>query len=160
MESTMTLTGNLGHDIELKKTKTGISTVTFRVATTPRIRTDDGWIDGSTTWTTVVCYRALAENIKKSVSKGDPVIVHGRIRTQSWQDDQGVCHERLVVEASGVGHDLNRGVAGFVKSYQGPNSYQVPEPPETPTAPTDETEIVEIEDLDEPIEELELAMAA
>ncbi len=116
MESTMTLTGYVGHDLELRATKTGVPTVSFRVATTPRVRTDDGWADAATTWTNVVCYRFLAENVARSLAKGDPVIVQGRVRTQAWVDASGVNHEKVVVEAASVGHDLNRGLSGFVRA--------------------------------------------
>lgn len=116
MDSTMTLTGYVGHNIELKQTRTGIPTVSFRVGTTPRIKTSTGWIDAPTTWTNVVCYKSLAEHVAKSVDKGDAVVVHGRVRTQAWTDSQGAQHERMVLEAAVVGHDLNRGVCAFAKS--------------------------------------------
>jgi len=131
METTMILNGYVGHNIELKYTKTGVPTVTFRVGTTPRIRTDDGWIDGTTTWMTVVCYRALAEHVAHCVYRGDPVIVHGKVRTQSWDDAQGVPHEKMVLEAGLVGHDLSRGVAAFTRNQTrtGPVAEEIPEPP-------------------------------
>ena len=113
MEATMVLSGHVGHSVELKQTRTGVPAVTFRVATTPRIRTELGWADGATTWVTVECYRGLAENVAGSVTKGDPVIVQGRVRTQSWIDADGVQHDKLVIEANAIGHDLNRGVAQF-----------------------------------------------
>ncbi|MDR0283372.1 MAG: single-stranded DNA-binding protein [Propionibacteriaceae bacterium] len=115
MDTTMTLTGYAGHSAELKQTRTGVATASFRVATTPRLRTESGWTDGVTTWVSVVCYRALAEHVARCVLKGDPVIVHGRVRTQAWTDAQGTPHERMIVEANTVGHDLNRGVAAFMR---------------------------------------------
>ena len=115
MEAMMTLTGYVGHDIDLKQTKTGVSTTSFRVGTTPRYRTDNGWVDGVTTWTTVVCYRALADHVASSIRKGHPVIVHGRIRSQSWVDAAKVPHEKMVLEATAIGHDLARGMSAFLK---------------------------------------------
>ena len=116
MESTMILTGYVGHNLEMRQTKTGVATVEFRVGNTPRYRTDNGWIDGTTTWMSVVCYRVLAEHVARSLSKGDPVIVCGKLRTQSWKDMQGVKHEKLVIEAGSIGHDLSRGVSAFARS--------------------------------------------
>lgn len=129
MEAMMTLTGYVGHNIELRQTRTGLSTVSFRIGTTPRIRTDNGWIDGVTTWINVVCYRALADHVAASLVKGDPVIVQGRVRTQAWTDPSGAQHEKMVVEAGVVGHDLNRGVSAFSRSStrpsEGPSSEAV-----------------------------------
>ena len=144
MDTTMTLTGYVGHSLELKQTKTGVSTVSFRVASTPRIRTDSGWTDGTPTWMNVECYRSLADHVAKSVNKGDAVIVHGRVRTQSWLDAQGTAHEKMVLEATAVGHDLNRGVAAYVKAHRGPD-ISMPEEP-SPAAATGVTSDAEPEE--------------
>ena len=58
------------------------------------------------------CFRLLAEHVAASVRKGDPVIVVGKLRTNVWEKD-GQTHERLVLEADMVGHDLNRGTSAF-----------------------------------------------
>ena len=152
MESTMVVNGYVGHSLELKQTKTGVSTLSFRVGTTPRHRTEGGWVDGPTTWTTVVCYRSLADNVFKSVHKGDPVVVQGRIRTQTWEDKQGESHERMVLEAAVVGHDLNRGVSDFTKIFQR-SSGDLPKAAETPEGEP----AIDDEELEDELEDLALA---
>lgn len=116
MESTVTLTGYVGNEIEKRTTKAGQAFATFRVGTTPRVKRGESWMDGNTTWTTVVCYRDLAQNVGDSVSKGDPVFVEGRVRTQAWIDQAGQNHERTVLEADTIGHDLRRGTTTFKKA--------------------------------------------
>lgn len=116
MEATITMTGNVGSDIEHRSTAAGWSAASFRIACTPRVRRDGGWADAETTWVSVTCYRGLADNVSASLSKGDPVIVEGRLRTQVWNDKEGVVHQRLVLDAASVGHDLTRGTSTFVKS--------------------------------------------
>ena len=157
MESTMTLTGYVGHKVELKQTRTGVSTVDFRMGTTPRIRNENGWTDGTTTWVNVVCYRSLAEHVSRSVSKGDPVIVHGRVRTQAWLDSGGAQHEKMVVEASSVGHDLNRGVSAFARAVRPmDNAYAMPPEPASTSgdSPAEENaEVFEEEDIDEKLDD-------
>ncbi|MDR1386368.1 MAG: single-stranded DNA-binding protein [Propionibacteriaceae bacterium] len=111
MDISITLTGRLGGEVELKSTRAGVPMASFRLGSTPRIRRDDVWVDGSTTWISVVCYRGLAENVALSLNKGDPVIVEGRLRTTTWTDPNGDRHERLVVEASAIGHDLTWGTS-------------------------------------------------
>ena len=152
MESTMIVNGYVGHDIELRHTKTGVPTVSFRVATTPRMKTDTGWTDGTTTWTTVVCYWGLAEHVATCVHRGDPVIIHGKVRTQAWNDAQGVAHEKLVLEAKSVGYDLSHGSQAFTKGVVRSNPPEsVPadaEPPveESPEIPDEEFEDVEFDE--------------
>lgn len=116
MHSSVTMSGWVGGEIELKATPTGVSIATFRMGCTPRIRRGGDWIDGATTWMTVTCFRVLAENVASSLSKGDAVVVSGYLRTSAWVDDNGEIHERLYLDGKTIGHDLNRGTASFHKS--------------------------------------------
>jgi single-strand DNA-binding protein len=109
MEAQVHITGYAGTEVETR----GNGTVSvFRLACTPRIRTKSGWGDGNTTWIEVACFRTLAQHVAQSVRKGDPVLVVGKLRTNQWEKD-GQTHERLVLEADLVGHDLNRGTSAF-----------------------------------------------
>ena len=146
MQAMMILTGYLGHDIELRHTRTGVPTVSFRMGTTPRIKTQDGWTDGTTTWTSVMCYRNLADHVARSLNKGDPVIVYGRVRTQTWED-QGKTHEKTFVEARFIGHDLNRGICTFEKATRHGD------PVDTPPEPSDGAEPVMEPSLDDEFED-------
>lgn len=116
MEATVTLTGNVGTDITHRATENYGSHASFRLGVTPRIRRDGDWTDAPTTWLRVSCWRALADHARASLAKGDPVIVAGRMRTERWTDDNGADREQLVVEASLIGHDLNRGTAHFTRA--------------------------------------------
>jgi single-strand DNA-binding protein len=109
MEAQVHITGYAGTEVESR----GNGTVSaFRLAYTPRIKTKNGWSDGNTTWLEVACFRTLAQHVAQSVRKGDPVLVVGKLRTNVWEKD-GQTHERLVLEADMVGHDLNRGTSIF-----------------------------------------------
>ena len=109
MEAQVHITGYAGTEVESR----GNGTVSaFRLACTPRIKTKNGWSDGNTTWLEVACFRTLAQHVAQSVRKGDPVLVVGKLRTNIWEKD-GQTHERLVLEADMVGHDLNRGTSIF-----------------------------------------------
>ena len=109
MEAQVHITGYAGTEVENR----GNGTVSaFRLACTPRIKAKNGWSDGNTTWLEVACFRTLAQHVAQSVRKGDPVLVVGKLRTNIWEKD-GQTHERLVLEADMVGHDLNRGTSIF-----------------------------------------------
>jgi single-strand DNA-binding protein len=112
----VTLQGWVGTDVSFRTPK-GISIASMRVAVTPRVRREGQWQDGETTWYSVTAWRTLAEHVSKSVRKGDAVIVHGRLRTESWQRAEGEPPSTtLTVEATSVGHDLTRGTTVFLKS--------------------------------------------
>ena len=54
--------------------------------------------------------------MKSSIGKGDPVVIVGRLRTTRWTDSQGVDQERVIIEATSIGHDLSRGTSAFRKA--------------------------------------------
>lgn len=115
MEPQITITGNLGADVDHRSIGDNISIATFRLANTPRVYRGGSWVDRPTTWISVQCWRQLAENVADSLKKGDPVVVHGRLRTETWTKNEEQ-HQRVYIEATAVGHDLNRGVAKFKRN--------------------------------------------
>lgn len=105
-EPHMTITGHLAAEPKLRTSKQGHSVTDFRVATTPRVKKDDGWVDGETIWFNVTVWRGLAEHVSQSIKKGDRVIVDGRLTQRTWTDDQGQARTNLELDASSVGLDL------------------------------------------------------
>ena len=115
MNDTMiTFHGWTGSDVRHRTAK-GVSVATVRVAATPRIKKDGDWVDGETTWYSVTAWRTLADHLRDSLRKGDPVIVHGRLRTETWVPEGGPASTTLHVDALLVGHDLTRGITHFIK---------------------------------------------
>jgi single-strand DNA-binding protein len=114
-ETFVTFQGWVGNEVVHRETPQG-NVANLRVGSTPRIRKRSGeWVDGQTSWFSVTCWRGLADNVRDSIRKGDPVIVHGRLRTETWRPDEGPTTTTLHVEASLVGHDLTRGISHFIK---------------------------------------------
>jgi single-strand DNA-binding protein len=115
-EALVTFQGWVGNDVVFRNTDKG-PVANFRVGSTPRIRRKEGeWVDGQTSWFSVSCWRGLAEHVRDSVRKGEPVFVHGRLRTDLWEREDGHTSVSYVVEATCVGHDLSRGTAVFAKA--------------------------------------------
>lgn len=119
----VTLHGWVGSDVTHRDPQ-GVSVANFRLASTPRLKKEGKWVDGDTTWYSVTAWRHLAENIRDSVRKGDAVVVHGRLRTDSWTREDGEVTSTLQIEASLVGHDLTRGTSLFSRT---PRPEQRPE---------------------------------
>lgn len=114
-DALITLTGNVGSEVEVSE-GAGWVLARFRLACTPRRLVQGTWVDRETTWVNVNAWGRTAQNIRTSIRKGDPLVVSGKLRTTAWQDAEGVRHERLVVEATALGHDLSRGVAVFERN--------------------------------------------
>jgi single-strand DNA-binding protein len=115
-ETIVTVTGNVATEPTLRTTRSGARVAGFRLASTERRydRNVREWRDGDTTWFQVTCWRALAENVMSSVAKGQPVVVHGRLRDASYEKD-GQRRTVIEVEAYALGPDLARGVASFTR---------------------------------------------
>ncbi|MGO4956099.1 single-stranded DNA-binding protein [Luteococcus sp. Sow4_B9] len=114
-DALISLSGNVGTDVEFSQGE-GWQLARFRLACTPRRNREGTWVDLETTWIGVSVWGRMAENAKTSLAKGDPVLVVGRLRTSAWVDAEGVRRERLVVEATGLGHDLARGRTDFTRN--------------------------------------------
>jgi single-strand DNA-binding protein len=110
----VTFHGWAGSDVR-HRTARDVSVATVRVGVTPRLKRDGEWVDGETAWYTVTAWRTLADHLRDSVRKGDPIIVHGRLRTETWEPEQGGSTTTLQVDATLIGHDLTRGISHFIK---------------------------------------------
>jgi single-strand DNA-binding protein len=84
-----TIVGNLVDDPELRFTSTGIAVTNLRVAVTQRIQQDGQWRDGDTSFLKVNTWRGQAEHLADSLTKGDRVMVTGRLRQRSWETPRG-----------------------------------------------------------------------
>jgi single-strand DNA-binding protein len=117
-DTPVTVVGNVLTAPEWRRTSTtGAFVVTFKVASTSR-RFDKEralWVDGASLRVRVTCWRRLGENVSVSVQLGDPVIVHGRLYSRDWVDEQGTKRTSYELDAVAVGHDLNRGVDKFAR---------------------------------------------
>jgi single-strand DNA-binding protein len=116
----LVLIGNLVDAPEVKVTPAGSARARFRVASTERRRdaATDTWTDGPSVFVQVTCWRRLAENVANSLSKGDRVIVCGRLRQWVAEKD-GVRRTVHEIEADAVGPDLQRGMASIARPRSG-----------------------------------------
>ena len=81
--------GNVGKDPEVKHLDKGLAVVTLPIATTERFKDKNGELREQTEWHNVVFWRSLAEFVERHVRKGSQVFVEGRLRTRSWEDQNG-----------------------------------------------------------------------
>ena len=102
----VTLIGNLTDDPEVRFTPAGTQVANFRLAVTPRVREGDQWKDGDTSFFRINCWRDLAAHTADSLSKGDRVLVIGRLKARSWETPEGERRSVVEVEAEELGPSL------------------------------------------------------
>ena len=93
------LIGNVGQDPEIRYTgdvNNVTKVATFRVATTERYRDRSGNLQEHTEWHSIVVWRNTADVVENYVKKGTQVYIEGRLRSRSWDDQNG--NKRYVTE--------------------------------------------------------------
>ncbi len=86
------LIGNVGRDPEVRYLdgQQGQQKVAqFTLATTEKFKDRNGETRENTEWHNIMAWRNLADIIEKYVKKGTQLYVEGKIRTRSWEDQQG-----------------------------------------------------------------------
>src|SRR5512133_4136452 len=101
-----TIVGNLVEDPELRFTNNGIAVTNLRVAVTQRIQQDGQRRDGDTAFLKVNVWRGQAEHLAESLTKGDRVMVTGRLRQRTWETPEGEKRSVAEIEADEVGASL------------------------------------------------------
>jgi len=97
-DTTLTITGNLTADPELRFTGTGTAVAAFTVAASRRVydQASGQWKDGDTLFLRCSAWRDLADHVAESLSKGMRVIVTGRLKQRTYETSEG--EKRTVFE--------------------------------------------------------------
>jgi single-strand DNA-binding protein len=118
----ITVVGFVAQDPRLREIREGVLVTDLRVGSTRRVldRMTNTWRDAETSYFDISCWRKLGEHVRASLHKGEPVMVKGRLRLREWVDKTGVTRTAIEIMADTVGHDLNRGVANYLRSDRRP----------------------------------------
>lgn len=110
-DTVMTLKGHIGNDPKYFESPGKTPYCTFRLA----VRTGK---DGLTQWFTVKAFADLATNTAQSASKGMPVLVRGRLDTETYTttDNPQVPRTDLVIRADSLGVELSKGTVSYEKN--------------------------------------------
>jgi single-strand DNA-binding protein len=113
----VTLVGYVAQEPSIRTTKTGKTVTDLRVGITPRYRDQatGEWHDGQSSYFTVSCWDRLANHVRASMHKGEPVLVRGKFKTSTYEDKDGRPRTETRITADTVGHDLSRGVANYIR---------------------------------------------
>ncbi len=116
-ETTLTITGNITADPELRFTPSGTAVAKFTVASTPRYYDKNAgeWKDGETLFMPCNVWRQSAENAAESLTKGMRVIVNGRVKQRSYETKEGEKRTVIEMEVDDFGPSLTRATASVKK---------------------------------------------
>ncbi len=128
--NSVTLLGNLTRDPELRYTPQGTAVGTFGLAVNRRYRQGDEQRE-ETCFVDIVTFGRQAETSSEYLSKGNLVLIEGRLQWRSWETPEGQKRSKHEVVANNV-QFMPRGSSG-----QNGGSYQSdrPMPQSRPSAP-------------------------
>jgi single-strand DNA-binding protein len=84
------LIGNVGKDPEIRHLDSNVSVASFSLATSEVYNNKAGEKVTQTEWHNIVCWRNLANLAEKYIRKGSQVYIEGRIRSRSYDSNDGV----------------------------------------------------------------------
>ena len=115
--NSITISGNITRDPEMRYTPSGISKVTFGVAVNRSWRNQQSqeW-EEQTSFFNVVCWREMAENVTESLGKGSRVVVTGRLEQRSWETENGEKRSVVEIVADEVGPSLRWATAQVTRN--------------------------------------------
>ena len=96
-----TISGNLGRDAELRRTRSGTAILSFSVAVNERRKDANGEWGDYTNWVGVTMFGKRAEAIANYLVKGCKVSVQGKLHYSEWERD-GQKRSKLEVVADEV----------------------------------------------------------
>ncbi len=136
-DNTVTVVGNVTRDPELRFTPGGAAVANFGLAWNRK--NQDG--EETVSFFDVTCWRNLAENVAESLSKGNRVVVYGRLDQRSWESQEGERRSKVEIIADEVAPSLRWATAEVTRNeFRGEGGAQAPSGGGQPAAgyPSDE----------------------
>lgn len=99
--NSVSISGNLGRDPELRATRSGMQVLGFSMCVNGRVKRGDSWED-KPNWVDVSIFGNRAEAVAKYLQKGSHVTVHGRLSQRTWETDDGQKRSKLEVIADDI----------------------------------------------------------
>lgn len=91
------LVGNLTRDPQLRYTPSGTAVADFGIAVNRQWKSQDGESKEDVCFIDVSAWGRQGEVISEYKSKGDPILIEGRLQMQSWQGQDGQKRTKHVV---------------------------------------------------------------
>jgi single-strand DNA-binding protein len=121
--NSVTEVGNLTRDPDLRFTGSGAAVTKLSLAVNYSRQVNGKWEDKANFFD-VTCFGQLAENVAESLTKGDRIVVTGRLDWDSWEDrNGGGKRSKVQIIADAIGAEMGRAVVTVNR-----NARQAPAP--------------------------------
>jgi single-strand DNA-binding protein len=89
MVNKVILLGNVGKDPDIRELQENVTVANFTLATNETYKNGQGEKIVQTEWHNVVVWNSLARVVGKYVAKGDKLYIEGKIKTRSYEAQDG-----------------------------------------------------------------------
>lgn len=114
--NTVTISGNLTADPEIRSAPSGAAVASFTVAHNRSWTDNKGERQEKTSFIDVTAWERLAENAVESLTKGTRVIVEGRLEQETWEDQDGNKRSKVRIVADELAPSLKWATASVTKN--------------------------------------------
>lgn len=101
MLNTVSIMGRLVKDPELKTTKSGVSTASFTIAVERDYKGKDD-AERQSDFFDCIAWRQTAEFVNKYFSKGNLIVINGKLQTETWEAQDGTKRKKTSIVADNV----------------------------------------------------------
>lgn len=114
----ITVAATMVADPEIRYLANGTAVANFTVAANDRrLNKDTGqWEDAGATFLRCSVWRDMAENVAESLTKGQRVLLTGRLKQREWETDEGEKRYAFEVDVAEVGPSLKWATAKPAKT--------------------------------------------
>jgi single-strand DNA-binding protein len=151
MSAQVNLIGNLTKDPELMVFDSGKTKVSFSVAVNRRWNDESGEKKEQVSYFDVIAWAYTADDIARILSKGNAVIINGRLEQQSWDDKTtGEKRSKVVVIADNIALAL-RNIESYERRQMGEGKTSIPDQKtSTSSRPANRPQMKRVETQEEP----------
>jgi len=100
LRNKVSLIGRLGRDPEMVTFESGKSITRFSIATHQKYKLKNGEWSEDIQWHNVSAWGPLGKRMSETLTKGEKIIVEGRLTHQTYENKDGERKNRTVVEAN------------------------------------------------------------
>lgn len=115
---TLTIAGNLTAAPDMRFTPNGVAVANFTIASTPSKfdRNTNEFVDDETTFMRCNVWREFAENVTETLAKGTRVVAQGRLKSRTFETNEGEKRTVMELEVDEIGPSLRRATAVVTKN--------------------------------------------
>ena len=145
------IVGNLTRDIELKYAPSGTAIGSTGIASTRKFKGGDGSMKEEVLFVDITAFGRTAEVMNQYLKKGSKILVEGRLKLDSWTDQNGGKRSKHTVIIENMtmldskGDNAGGGYSAPTQAYNAPQSQPAPQV-QAQAKPNNEIPSIDIDD--------------